>query len=112
MQVAQGEPLRQSLPSPGQPTGCLFPVLSVSPSSCPPGMSPQAHCLTSLRWRPVHDDVADPQDLHGVEGLGRLHTVDSVMRLKAEMPPRAHTAGHQLPPDLAARGRQPGLTLS
>ena len=47
-----------------------LPVLSVSPSSCPPAR-PRQPTASPLRWRPVHDDV-DPQDLHGVEGVGQV----------------------------------------
>lgn len=83
MQVAQGEPLRQSLPSPGQPTGCLFPCSVCPLHSVPPHVpaSPLPHlCAGGPSMMMLIHRIC-----MALRGLGRLHTVDSVMRLKAEM---------------------------
>lgn len=112
MQVAQGEPLRQRV--------CHRPA-------SPPDASSRARCVPLVvcpRHVPAsplpHLCAGGPSMMMlihricmALRGLGRLHTVDSVMRLKAEMLLQGtHTAGHQLLPDPATRGRRPGLTCS
>ena len=88
MQVAQGEPLRQRV------CHCL---------ASPPDASSRARCVplvvcpcqptaSPLRRRPVHDDV-DPQDLHGVEGVGQVAHGGQRDEAQGRDAPAGHTHG-------------------
>lgn len=107
MQVAQGEPLRQRASPPDASSRAWCVPLVVSPRHVPTSPLPHLCAGGPSMMMLIH------RICMALRGLGRLHTVDSVMRLKAEMLLQGtHTAGHQLLPDPATRGRRPGLTCS
>lgn len=107
MQVAQGEPLRQRVcHRPASPLDASSRARHV-PLHVPASPLPHLCAGGPSMMMLIH------RICMALRGLGRLHTVDSVMRLKAEILLQGtHTAGHQLLLDPAGRGCRPGLTCS